>query len=85
MRISIFGLGNVGQALLRAFGRVRGAPSLVLAADGQGVFLGESLDPADVLARKQARSYDRPRVDGDAAALLDEARPDIHVELTPMM
>ena len=83
MRVSIFGLGNVGQALLRAFGRVRGHPTLVLAADGQGVFLGEGLDPAEVLRRKQARDYDRPRVADDPGALLDEAKPDIHVELTP--
>ena len=85
-RISIFGLGNVGQALLRSFERIRGEPRLVLAADGAGAFLAgatEGLDPADVLVRKRERRYDRPRQPGDAGALLDEARPDVHVELTP--
>lgn len=83
MRISIFGLGHVGQALLRSFQRVRGDAELVLAADGQGVFVGDGLDPAQVLARKRARDYDRPRTEGDEGPLLDAARPDIHVELTP--
>ena len=53
-RISVFGLGNVGQALLRSFGRVRGGAALVLAADGQGVFQaapGEALDPLRVIER----------------------------------
>ena len=63
-RISIFGLGNVGQALLRSFHRVRGGATLVLAADGQGVFLGDALDPSEVLRRKAARDYDRPRGQG---------------------
>jgi homoserine dehydrogenase len=82
-RISIFGLGNVGQALLRSFGRVRGGASLVLAADGRGALLGDPLEPGRVLERKAGRDYDRPREEGDAAALLAEARPDIHIELTP--
>ena len=55
----------------------------MLAADGQGAFLGEDLDPSAVRARKLERDYDRPRAEGDAAALLAEARPDLHVELTP--
>ncbi len=82
-RISIFGLGNVGQALLRSFGRVRGGPALVLVADSKGVFLGEDLDPADVLERKQRGDYDRPREAGDAETLLRLSNTDIHVELTP--
>lgn len=82
MRISVFGLGHVGVALLRAFGRVRGRPTLVLAADGKGGFLGD-LTPAQVIERKRLGDYDFRREAGDAAALLDRARPDIHVELTP--
>jgi homoserine dehydrogenase len=82
-RISIFGLGNVGQALLRSFSRVRGRPALVLAADGSGVFLGDDLDPRAVLERKRRRDYDRPREPGDADGLLRQVRPDVHVELTP--
>lgn len=85
-RISVFGLGNVGQALLRSFGRVRGGAALVLAADGQGVFQaapGEALDPLRVIERKRARDYDHPREAGDAGALLEAVRPDLHVELTP--
>ena len=82
-RVSVFGLGNVGQALLRSFARIRGGAELVLATDGRGVFLGEGLDPAQVIKRKLARDYDRPRAEGDAAALLALAKPDVHVELTP--
>lgn len=85
-RISVFGLGNVGQALLRAFGRIRGGATLVLAADGRGVFQSPpegALDPAQVIERKRARAYDAPRAPGDARALLEAARPDVHVELTP--
>ncbi len=82
-RIAVFGLGHVGRALLRSFHRVRGGPRLVLVADGQGVFAGERLDPAEVLRRKAARDYDAPRHEGDVGALLDQAQPDIHVELTP--
>lgn len=82
-RVSVFGLGNVGRALLRSFGRVRGGAELVLAADGRGVFEGAGLDPGRVIERKLARDYDRPRSPGDAAALLEAARPDVHVELTP--
>lgn len=82
-RISIFGLGNVGQALLRSFARIRGGAQLVLAADGSGAFLGDPLDPQDVLRRKPARDYDRTRGEGDARALLEAARPDLHIELTP--
>lgn len=82
-RVSVFGLGNVGQALLRSFGRVRGGAELVLAADGRGAYLGEALDPLAVIERKLVRDYDRPREAGDAAGLLEAARPDVHVELTP--
>lgn len=82
-RIAVFGLGHVGRALLRSFHRVRGQPRLVLAADGQGWFAGDALDPHDVLRRKASRQYDGPRAPGDAGALLDRARPDLHVELTP--
>lgn len=83
-RISIFGLGNVGQALLKSFGRIRSGATLVLATDGQGVFLDPAgLDPATVLSRKLARDYDRPRTDGDPQALLAHAKPDMHIELTP--
>ncbi|MDC3379111.1 hypothetical protein OAX78_02390, partial [Planctomycetota bacterium] len=69
--------------LLRSFGRVRGGPVLVLAGDSQGAFLGDALDPAQVLERKLARDYDRPRQKDDIGELLDLAKPDIHVELTP--
>ncbi|MGE0709490.1 MAG: hypothetical protein AB7T09_16045 [Planctomycetota bacterium] len=82
-RVSVFGLGNVGQALLASFGRVRGGARLVLAADGAGALAGEDLDPAAVVARKRARDYDLPRAPADAAGLLALARPDVHVELTP--
>jgi len=68
MRISVFGLGHVGRALLASFQRVRvpgGARArLVLAADGQGAYLGEDLDPAAVTSRKLERDYDRPRAEG---------------------
>jgi homoserine dehydrogenase len=82
-RISVFGLGNVGQALLASFGRVCGGAELVLAADGRGAFVGDSLSPSNVVERKRARDYDRAREPGDAGGLLEEARPDVHVELTP--
>lgn len=82
-RIAVFGVGNVGAALLRSFHRVRGGAQLVLVADGQGVFAGEGLDPREVLRRKAARDYDAPRQADDVGALLDRAQPDIHVELTP--
>lgn len=82
-RIAVFGLGHVGRALLRSFHRVRGQPELVLAADGQGWIVGEALEPQDVLRRKAARDYDGARQPGDVGALLDRARPDVHVELTP--
>lgn len=79
----MLGLGHVGRALLRSFGRVRGGARLVLAGDGQGIFRGEALDPVEVIQRKLARDYDAPREPGDARALLEAARPDLHVELTP--
>lgn len=82
-RISVLGLGNVGRALLRSFARIRGGARLVLAGDGRGLFVGDALDPARVLERKASKDYDRPRVDGDVAALLADLRPDVHVELTP--
>src|SRR5579872_4525887 len=85
MRISVFGLGHVGRALLRSFHRIRGEPRLVLAADGRGVFMarsGERLDPLKVLARREARDYDKKN-DTPVEDLLERARPDIHVELTP--
>ncbi|RMG18987.1 MAG: hypothetical protein D6731_00520 [Planctomycetota bacterium] len=82
-RISLFGLGHVGQALLRSLHRARGGAHLVLAADGHGVYRGESLDPAAVLERRARRDYDAPRRPGDEEPLLLEARPDLHVELTP--
>jgi homoserine dehydrogenase len=55
----------------------------VLVADGQGVFVGDALDPDTVIERKLRRDYDRPREPGDGPDLIREARPDIHVELTP--
>jgi hypothetical protein len=64
MRISIFGLGHVGQALLRSFHRIRGEPRLVLAADAHGVFMarsGERLDPLRILERKTRQDYDAKR------------------------
>jgi homoserine dehydrogenase len=85
MRVSIFGLGHVGRALLRSFHRIRGEPRLVLAGDAQGHFLarsGERLDPAAVLKRRDVRNYDE-RGSADPEALFDRTRPDIHIELTP--
>lgn len=76
------GLGKVARALLRSFRRIRGEPQLVLATDSRGAWLGEDLAPEAVLARKSRRDYDLPRAPGDAAALLDRARPDVLVELT---
>ncbi len=43
---------------------------------------GERLDPLKVLARREAREYDRKN-DAPVEDLLERARPDIHVELTP--
>src|SRR5579871_1378114 len=85
MRISVFGLGHVGRALLRSFHRIKGEPRLVLAADGQGVFMarsGERLDPLKVLGRREARDYDQ-KSGVEVEALFERARPDIHIELTP--
>lgn len=81
-RVAVFGLGHVGQALLKSFRRLPGA-RLVLAADHQGAMLGDDLDPAAVVARKSRRDYDAPRRPGDAVTLLERTRPDVHVELTP--
>jgi homoserine dehydrogenase len=84
MRLSIFGLGHVGCALLKSFQRIRGEPRLVMAADAHGVFRarpGDRLDPIRVLERKLARDYDEPRTT-DAETLFERARPEIHVELT---
>jgi homoserine dehydrogenase len=85
VRISIFGLGHVGRALLKAFGRIKGRPRLVLAADGHGVFRapeGSALEPTRVLERLARRDYDEPRR-SPFAELLYHCQPDIHVELTP--
>ena len=84
MRLSIFGLGNVGKALLRSFHRIKGEPRLVLAADAHGVFRarpGGRLDPLAVIRRKDQRDYDERR-EAAAELLFERARPDIHVELT---
>jgi homoserine dehydrogenase len=84
MRLSIFGLGHVGRALLRSFHRIKGEPRLVLAADAHGVFRarpGGRLEPLTVLRRKDQRDYDERR-DLSAEALFERARPDIHLELT---
>lgn len=85
MRISIFGLGHVGQALLKSFHRIKGEPRLVLAADAHGIFRarpGGRLDPLAVVSQKAGRTY-HEKVGPTAEDLFDRARPDIHVELTP--
>jgi homoserine dehydrogenase len=86
VRISIFGLGNVGRALLKSFGKIRGRPALVLAASGHGAYLAPrdgALDPTRILERLERRDHDEPRREGDVERLLLETRPDIHLELTP--
>ncbi|MEZ0230260.1 MAG: hypothetical protein ACAI25_16680 [Planctomycetota bacterium] len=85
MRVSVFGLGHVGRALLRSFHRIRGEPRLVLAGDARGIFMarsGERLKPLEVLKRKEARDYDSPN-EQSIESLFERARPDIHIELTP--
>jgi len=87
VRLSIFGLGNVGRALLRSFERIQGSDMrLVCAADSRGAFLAPiygRLKPELVLARKAAGDYDPLPAGATIRDLLELIRPDIHVELTP--
>jgi homoserine dehydrogenase len=82
MRVMVVGLGHVGRALLRAWGRVRPGVRLVAALDSRGRFeRTEGLDPAEVVARKLRGEYDAP-LDGTAAERIHAIHPDVLVELS---
>lgn len=81
-RVMVVGLGHVGRALLRSWGRIRGDVKLVAALDSQGRFESEAgLDPEAVVRRKSDGAYDFP-VEGPAAEGIRTIRPDILIELS---
>ena len=81
----VVGLGHVGRALLRSWGRIRGDVKLVAALDSRGRFEDEKgLDPDAVVRRKLDAAYDLP-VEGPAAGRIRAIRPDILIELSVTM
>ncbi len=76
------GLGHVGRALLRSWGRVRGDVKLVAAMDSRGGFADEGgLDPEAVGRRKSEGAYDQG-TGGPAASRIRTVCPDILIELS---
>jgi homoserine dehydrogenase len=76
----LVGIGHVGRAVLKAWGRVRPGVRLVAALDAHGRFENVAgLDPLEVVKRKLAGDYDAP-VDGPPSARIAAFRPDILVD-----